>query len=200
MTSDQTATTEGRPDMFATDFDALERGDSYESATRQIDGRDVAIFAALTGDDHPIHVNPAFAAQGPFGRQIAHGLLVLSCAVGSLPLDPDRVLALRRIREAVFKRPVAVGESIAVTCRVSELRPVDERSGLVDCEWRILGADGKLRARVLAEILWRRGPHDPTAVSAAALANFNPPLADPSEAAAELAPVEVTNDGLRVLV
>ena len=35
-------------------------------------------FAALTGDEHPIHVDPAHAAALPLGRTIAHGFLTLS--------------------------------------------------------------------------------------------------------------------------
>ena len=157
------------PAMFATDFDALAVGDSYASPPAPIEDRDVAVFAALTGDHHPIHVDPEWAATGPFGRPIAHGLLVLSLAVGALPLDPDRVVALRRFRETTFKRPVAVGESVIVDCRVTGLRPIDERTGIVTCEWRISGSDGRLRARSIVEILWRRGAPAPAPPPAADL-------------------------------
>ena len=148
------------PTMFATGFDALAVGDAYRSEPTPIEMRDVAVFAALTGDHHPIHVDPEWAATGPFGRPIAHGLLVLSIAVGVLPLDPERVLALRRFRDATFKRPVAVGESVIVTCRVTELKPIDAETGIVSCEWRIAGEDERLRARAIVEILWRRGEPD----------------------------------------
>jgi acyl dehydratase len=145
-------------DMFSTDFDLLAVGDAHESAPMPVEMRDVAVFAALTGDHHPIHTDAEWATEhGPFGRPIAHGLLVLSLAVGVLPLDPGRVLALRRFREATFKRPVAVGEEIIVGCRVSELKPIDESTGIVVCEWRISGQDERLRARAIVEILWRRG-------------------------------------------
>lgn len=185
--------------LFGRDFDAIERGQSYESASRRIDQDDVASFAALTGDQHPLHVDPESAASGPFGRPIVHGMLVLSCAVGVLPLDPSRVLALRRIRDAVFKRPLAVGDAITVHCRVNDLRPLDERSGLVDCEWRILGPDGKLRARARVELLWSRGEGAKPNLTAAGRATLEPALGDPGRPD-ELAPVQVTEDGLRVLI
>lgn len=143
--------------LFGRDFDELAPGDSYESKQCEATQRDVAVFAGLTGDSHPIHVDPEWAASGPFGRPIAHGLLVLSLAVGALPLDPDRVIALRSLRDVVFKRPVVVGESFRVRCSVAGLREVDSERGLVDCEWRIESPDGRLRTKARVEIIWRRG-------------------------------------------
>ncbi len=150
-----------RATMFATDFDALAVGDSYASPPAPIDDRDVAVFAALTGDHHPIHVDPEWAATGPFGRPIAHGLLVLSLAVGALPLDPDRVVALRRFRETTFKRPVAVGESVIVG--LQRHRPAADRRAHRDRHLRV--ADQRLRrppaGAPIVEILWRRGAPAP---------------------------------------
>jgi len=172
--------------LFDAYLDELEPGTAYESAERPITAADVAVFASLTGDHHPAHVDPAWASAGPFGRPIAHGLLILSCAAGSLPLDPDRVVALRRLRDAVFKRPLAVGDAITVRCSVGTVRPIDERSGLVECEWRIVDSDGKLVARAVVEILWARQP------GLAAGRN--------GTAGAELDAVQVADDGVHVLI
>ena len=38
---------------------------------------DLVLFAGLTGDFDPIHVNEDYAARTPFGRRIAHGALVM---------------------------------------------------------------------------------------------------------------------------
>jgi acyl dehydratase len=163
--------------MFAEYLDAIAPGDSFESDPRPLSATDVEMFAALTGDHHPVHLDDEWAARSPFGGRIAHGMLVLSCAVGALPLDPERVVALRRIRDVVFKRPVAIDEQIRVGCEVLGTRTVDERTGIVECEWRIAGADGKLRARATVEVLWRRGP-----------------------APESYGPVEVNGDGVKVLI
>lgn len=177
--------------MFSADFDGLRAGDSYRSQACPIASRDVLMFAALTGDEHPIHVDARWAEEsGPFGRRIAHGMLVLSCAVGVLPLDPDRVIALRRIRDAVFKRPVAVDEAIVVDCVVSELKPLDSETGLVECEWRISGEDGRLRSRATVEIVWRRGGPKRQPAADDAIGHGD-----------ELAPVQVSApDDVRVLI
>ena len=113
-------------------FERLSVGERFESRERAVRDTDVMVFGALTGDWHPQHFDPEWAARSPFGERIAHGMLVLSLAVGLVPLDPERVLALRRVGDVVFKRPVRLNEAISVAGEITALRPVDERGGLVD--------------------------------------------------------------------
>ena len=91
-------------------FEQLSVGQRFESGERAVRDTDVIVFSALTGDWHPQHCDPEWAAASPFGERIAHGMLVLSLAVGLVPLDPARVLALRRVSDVVFKRPVRLDE------------------------------------------------------------------------------------------
>lgn len=196
----ETPTERRAGELFSADFDALRPGQSYTSAPRPIRSSDIAMFAVLSGDHHPIHTDPEWAAAGPFGEPIAHGLLVLSCAVGVLPLDPRRVVALRRVRDVVFKRPLASGEAIVVDCKVVGTRPIDEASGLVECEWRIRAEDGRLRIRARVELLWRRGDADPGADREVPASAEAPRAARGDERDDELCPVQGTEDGLRVLV
>src|ERR671938_598898 len=93
-------------DVLARDFEALEPGASFTTRGRTITEADVVSFAALTGDWHPQHTDEVWAAASPFGERIAHGMLLISCAIGLVPLDPERAVALRRLSEVVFKRPV----------------------------------------------------------------------------------------------
>jgi 3-hydroxybutyryl-CoA dehydratase len=137
-------------------FERLCVGERFESGQRAVRETDVMVFGALTGDRHPLHFDPEWAAHSPFGQQIAHGLLVLSLAVGLVPLDPERVLALRRVSDVVFKRAVRLNEVISVSGEITSLRPVDERSGLVDFGWTIRNQEGTLVARANVQLLWRR--------------------------------------------
>jgi acyl dehydratase len=145
-------------ELFSADFDAVREGIRFSSRRRTISETDVGLFAALTGDRHPVHTDARWAAESLFGERIAHGLLVLSCAVGMVPFDPERVVALRRVRDLVFKRPVRLGESIGVEGKVRSAIPLDEANGLVAIELRVLGGDGKLALRAVLEIIWKREP------------------------------------------
>lgn len=146
------------------DFDRLEIGATTVSRGRTIAEADLVSFAALTGDWHPQHCDAEWAASGLFGERIAHGMLVLSYAVGLLAIDPERVIALRGVRKVVFKRPVAIGATIRAEAEISGLRPLDEGHGLVELAVRVRDADGRLVMRAVIEALWRRDaavPADP---------------------------------------
>ena len=139
-------------------FDDLEIGDSMESSGRTVTEYDVVSFAALTGDWHPQHADAAWAAESPFGRRIAHGMLVLSYALGLLPIDPRVVLALRSIDGAVLKRPVGLGDTIRVRARLAEKRELGAETGLVTLVVRIVNQADELVARMEIVVLWRRQP------------------------------------------
>ena len=68
----------------------LPRSPARSRATRgrTITEADVVSFAALTGDWHPQHADAEWASQGRFGERVAHGMLVLSYALGLMPLRP----------------------------------------------------------------------------------------------------------------
>jgi 3-hydroxybutyryl-CoA dehydratase len=168
-------------------FDGLRIGDAMESSGRTVTEYDVVSFASLTGDWHPQHADAAWAAESPFGRRVAHGMLVLSYALGLLPIDPRVVMALRSIDGATLKRPVGLGDTIRVQARVAELRPLGKEAGLVTLAVRIRNQDDELVARMEIVVLWRREPE---------LSSRRPPAASASAAGAagaaddELSPIQ----------
>jgi len=117
---------------------------------------DVFVFSALTGDWHPQHCDPEWAARSVFGERIAHGMLVVSLAVGLAPLDPARVLALRGLSDVVFKRPVRLGDAIHVVAELVGLKPLDEAAGLVDVRWNIRNQVDQMVCRSTIQLLWSR--------------------------------------------
>jgi 3-hydroxybutyryl-CoA dehydratase len=139
-------------------FDALVVGQKFATRGRTVTEADVVGFSALTGDWHPQHADAHWAAQGPFGERIAHGMLVLSFAAGLVPFDPDRVVALRKVDSATFKRPVRFGDTIRVEGRVDEVSAVSDDAGLVTLGWAVRNQDGQLAVRAKVEVLWRRDP------------------------------------------
>jgi acyl dehydratase len=135
-------------------FERLSTGRRFRTAPRTVSEADVVGFCALTGDWHPQHCDPRWAAASPFGERIAHGMLILSFAVGLVPLDPERVIALRRVSDAVFKRPLRLGEQIAVEGEVTRVSAIDEATGLVELGLAIVNQDGALVCRTRVQVLW----------------------------------------------
>lgn len=158
--------------MLAMDFDGLSTGDSFVTRGRTVTESDVVSFACLTGDMHPQHTDAAWASSSLFGHRIAHGMLVASFAFGLIPFDPERVVALRRVRDAVFKRPVAFGDTIHAVGNVDRLSELDAYSGLVGIRLDVVNQRGLTVARAGVEVVWRRG--DPT---------IRPPVDEPFELA-----------------
>ena len=141
--------------LFSRPFRELAERERFTTASRTVQEADILQFADLTGDAHLQHVDPEWAAGSRFGEQIAHGLLVLSFAVGLLPLDPERVVALRRVGDAVFKQPVKIGDALHVEGKITALKELDAETGLVETALRIVNQDGRLVVRATVELVWR---------------------------------------------
>lgn len=150
--------------VFGSGFDQLEVGDGFETGFRTIGEDDLEGFSDLTGDHHPLHTDPEWAAGSPFGGRIAHGMLVLSYSVGLAPIDPERVVALRGFDNVVFKRPVRLGDAISLRGRVEGLKPVDDETGLARLVWTVVNDQGQTVLRARAEIVWRRAAPAPQPV------------------------------------
>ena len=159
--------------MLSLPYDDLREGMGFTTRGRTMTEADVVAFAAQTGDWHPQHSDASWASDSLFGERIAHGLLVLSCAVGLLEFDPERVIALRRVRDVVFKRPVRLGDTIHVEVTVAGRSEVSDDAGLVALALRIVNQDGELVIRARTEVLWRR---DAAAEPAAAAAGEFVPI------------------------
>lgn len=98
------------------------------STWRTITQDDIDVYADLTGDDNPIHVDEAAAAASPFGGRIAHGMLTLSMVVRHLreiyrvsDASMGIVYGFNRIR---FPRPVPSGEQIRVSGRIAAVEEI----------------------------------------------------------------------------
>jgi acyl dehydratase len=156
---------------FALDFDGLEGGERFVTRGRTITESDVVSFATLTGDFHPQHTDAEWAATSRFGERIAHGMMVMSYAIGLVPLDPERVVALRRVSDVVFKHPVYIGDTIRVEGRIESVIQVDGDHGLIESMWKVITQRERTALRARVEILSRRMP-----VPAAELSELVMPL------------------------
>ena len=96
-----------------------------ESASRSktITETDVYLFAGITGDLNPAHVNEQTASLTPFGGRIAHGILsagLISAVLGMQFPGPGTIYLGQELK---FTKPVRFGDTVTATCTVSELLP-----------------------------------------------------------------------------
>jgi len=129
-------------------------GGGFVTDYRTVSDQDVRLFAALSGDHHPQHLDEEWCRTSLFGERIAHGMLVLSLATGLVPLDPERVVALRRM-DCTFKAPVRLGDQIRVEGRFKKAKPIDAQHQLVTFAWILRDGHGRAVARADVDVVWR---------------------------------------------
>lgn len=113
-------------------FEDVAVGQCWRSPERTISERDVLDFADLTGDFNPLHVDPQFARDTPFGRPIAHGLLGLSLVAGLGSHSPSMfTVALVRLVDWQFLQPVFFGDTVHADTEVVAKNQHGRRHGLI---------------------------------------------------------------------
>lgn len=118
--------------MFDKLFEAFAVGDRWRSARgRTVTETDIVNFCGLSGDFYPLHSDAVWAERGPFGRRIAHGLLVLSLTSGLVRLEPGYVWAFYGIDRLRFPAPTYIGDTLWAELEVTETVARDERFGVV---------------------------------------------------------------------
>src|SRR5690348_15258999 len=106
--------------MYDRYYDQVEIGDSETYGGVQVTEEYINRFADLTGDHHPLHVDPEFAARSRYGQRIAHGFLVLSLAAGMFPMDPAAVVAFYGMDSVRFVKPTYIGDTLRTRLTVTD--------------------------------------------------------------------------------
>jgi 3-hydroxybutyryl-CoA dehydratase len=108
-------------------IEELTVGDSA-SFRKTISESDVYLFAGITGDLNPVHVDAEFAKGTPFGARVAHGPLTFSLCAGLLGTELPGVGTIAVTNEVAYEAPVYIGDTIAVKVEVASLDPDRNRA------------------------------------------------------------------------
>ncbi|MEM9938438.1 MAG: MaoC family dehydratase [Pseudomonadota bacterium] len=114
-------------------FEDMSIGMTHETQ-HTITEDDVELFAQVSGDRNPLHMDDDYAKTTPFGQRIAHGALTASYISGILGNNlpgPGAVFVGLSMR---FRRPVYIGSEVLVRVEVTEMQPRGNRVTLkVSC-------------------------------------------------------------------
>lgn len=91
------------------------------SYTKTITNKDVLLFAEVSGDDNPVHVNEEYALTTMFKGRIVHGALVASLFSKVLGTDLPGNGTIYLGQESRFMKPVRLDETITATVTVVEI-------------------------------------------------------------------------------
>lgn len=127
-------------------WDDLQVGNVYESAARTITETDVVLFAGLSGDFNPLHTDELFAQTTPFGKRIAHGMLIAGIATGLVNqarLCEGTTIALMGM-ELKWVGPVMPGDTIRAKVTVAEQKETKRPDrGVSVLDVTVVNQDGK---------------------------------------------------------
>ena len=119
-------------------FEDLSLGMSHETV-HIITEKDIDLFAEVSGDRNPLHMDDEYASKTPFGQRIAHGALTASYISGILGNNLPGPGAIFTGLSMRFRRPVFIGSEVIVRVEVTEMQPRGNRVTLkVGCvvDWK----------------------------------------------------------------
>jgi 3-hydroxybutyryl-CoA dehydratase len=127
-------------------FEDFAVGHRTVTRSRTITEADIVNFAGLSGDFVELHMSEEFAKNGPFGRRIAHGLLILSISSGlnvQAGQTIDTVIAFYGIDRLRFTKPTFIGDTIHVEKEVIAADRKGEGRGVVTFNTQVLNQNGE---------------------------------------------------------
>lgn len=100
------------------------------SLGKTITEADIVMYAAVSLDTNPVHLNAEAAQQSMFGERIAHGMLsagLISAVLGTQLPGPGTIYLRQSLR---FTAPVKIGDTVTATVEVTALQPERKRATL----------------------------------------------------------------------
>ena len=105
-----------------TTYDEMQVG-TTATLKRTLTFEDIQLFAAMSGDVNPAHLDQEYAQASPFKEIIAHGMwggALISTVLGTRLPGPGTIYMGQSLK---FMRPVHVGDELSVTVTVKALNP-----------------------------------------------------------------------------
>ncbi len=112
--------------MIGKTIDTLKVGDRAEFS-KTVSESDVYLFAGITGDFNPAHINEAYAEQTFFKTRIAHGMLsagFISAILGTHLPGPGTIYMKQSLS---FRAPVLIGDTITASVEVVDVKESKNR-------------------------------------------------------------------------
>ena len=100
------------------------------SLGKTITEADILLFAAVSTDTNPVHINAEVAKASIFGERIAHGMLsagLISAVLGTRLPGPGSIYMSQTLR---FRGPVKIGATVTATAEITALNAEKKRATL----------------------------------------------------------------------
>lgn len=132
-----------------TTFDEITLGQTA-SYTKTLTEDDVTLFAAVSGDVNPVHLDAEFAATSMFKQRIGHGMWTGAIISAALALELPGPGTIYLGQSLSFRAPVFIGDTITVKLEVTE-KKADKKFVTLACE--AVNQDGRTVVKGSAEVI-----------------------------------------------
>ncbi len=95
--------------------------DQTAAFSKTVSEADILLFAGVSGDTNPVHINQAYAETTVFHGRVAHGMLsaaIISAVMGTKLPGAGAIYLSQMLK---FRAPVRIGDTVTATVRVCDI-------------------------------------------------------------------------------
>ena len=121
-------------------FEEIQVGDSGQ-VTKTVTETDVILYAGITGDNNPVHINEIEAKASRFGQRLVHGMLTagfISAVLGTCLPGKGAIYMGQTLK---FLRPVHIGDTVTA---IAEVIAKNEDKRQITVRTTVVNQDGKM--------------------------------------------------------
>ncbi len=121
-------------------FEEIQVGDSGQ-VTKTVTETDVILYAGITGDNNPVHINEIEAKASRFGQRLVHGMLTagfISAVLGTCLPGKGAIYMGQTLK---FLRPVHIGDTVTA---IGEVIAKNEDKRQITMRTTVVNQDGKM--------------------------------------------------------
>ena len=142
-------------------WDDAKVGDEATTPSMKVTGAMIDMYADVSGDHTPLHVDEEYARKSHFGERVAHGLFGLAVADGLKCQADYRFLPGMSLGwNWDFLQPIRIGDTLHVKFRIESMRPSNSKPGwgivIIPCE--LINQTGQVVQRGQHKLMIPRRP------------------------------------------
>ena len=137
---------------------------SFTTGERVIAEADLVSFAEISGDFHPIHLDPAYAATTNYGQRIAHGPMGIAIALGlfgTIPQFKGTTVVMTDVSQWSFRKPIFIGTALHLVVTLGSKRVTRSGHGIVERTLKLQDRDNVVHQEGHSAVILVRRLADP---------------------------------------
>lgn len=125
--------------------------------SKTVSESDVYLFAGITGDMNPIHINAVAAANSFAKERIVHGALINAILLNVIGMKLPGPGTIYMEQNSKFIRPVYIGDTVTAEIKIEEI--MNKEKGILKLKTSVMKQDNKVVLTGFAVVKIPEGGH-----------------------------------------